>query len=113
RGAPATAWTPPLPQKTQGRPVARPAPDGVCKRDETPRLCVPENSGTGEAPAARHDPCLAKTRRILLLISLSAERPDTGCPRESNIMKPSPGGCKPRPDISARGPAPGRASGHG
>src|SRR5690606_27717716 len=70
------------------------SPDLDHKRDKTPRLCVPETSGTDEAHAARQDPCLAKTRRILHLISQFRSRPDRlGC-GESNIMKPSPDGCK-------------------
>src|SRR5690606_6058363 len=73
------------------------------KRDKTPRLCVPETSGTDEAHAARQDPCLAKTRRILHLISQFRSRPDRlGC-GESNIMKPSPGGCKGYLHLSASG----------
>src|SRR5690606_16710601 len=78
-------------------------PDLDHKRAETPRLCVPETSGTGGAPATRQDPCLAKTRHFLHLISRFRCRPDRLGSGESDIMKASRRGCK--GCVGPRGPA--------
>src|SRR5690606_21147089 len=88
-------------------------PDMDHKRDETPRLCVPETSGTGGAPAARQDPCLAKTRRVLPLISRFRCRAGwLGC-GELDIMGGLAGGCKGDEGLFAWNPLPFRSSSSG
>jgi hypothetical protein len=57
-------------REKQGRPVARSAQMGTANATMRPAMSVPKSFGTGGALAARHVPCLAKTTRVLHVISL-------------------------------------------